>query len=101
MSLPLYAKMPALWLFRIKPEVFAEDFGVIRELAGVECPEVFAMEVERFDGRNKRDRSFLRRWLGIRVSGQRLTRWKVKCFGETIKKVIDPPRPRRRRRKRK
>jgi hypothetical protein len=99
LSLHTHARPIAFFLLRIRPEIFAEDFSVIRELAAVECPEIFAMEVERFDGRNKRDRTFLRSWLGIRISGQRLTRWKVKCFREPPKVVVPAKRVRTRRRK--
>ncbi len=79
-SLYIHARIFALLILRFRPEIFREDFEVIQELAEVNCPDVFAMEVSRFDGRNKRDRSKLRRLFLIRVSGKRLTRWKARCF---------------------
>jgi hypothetical protein len=79
-SLYAHARIVAPFLLKFRPEMFREDFEAIRELAMVDCPEIFAMEVNRFHGRNKRDRSILRQLFLIRVSGKRLLKWKAKCF---------------------
>jgi hypothetical protein len=79
-SLYPHARLIAPILLRLKRQWFAEDLDVIRELATVDCPEVFQMEVARFYGRNVRDRSFLRKRLLIRLSGKRLLKWKTRCF---------------------
>ena len=81
-SLYPHARLVAPILMRLKPGLFVEDFAVIQELANVDCPGVFQMEVSRFYGRNVRDRSLLRKWMLIRLSGKRLLKWKSKCFSE-------------------
>jgi hypothetical protein len=79
-GLYLHARVIAPLILHFRPEVFTEDFAAIQELADIRDPEVFSMEVSRFDGRNKRDCSWLRKVFLIRVSGKRLTLLKTKCF---------------------
>ena len=67
-------------LEKITPSFFDEDFAAIREIESVTCPEVFTMEVARFDGRNKRDPNRMRRFFLIRMSGKKLIRWRTRCF---------------------
>lgn len=79
-----HARLFAPILLRLKPEMFLEDFAVIREVANVTCPDVFQMEISRFDGRNKRDHYLLRKLFLIRVSGKRLLKWKVRCLKNSL-----------------
>jgi hypothetical protein len=60
-TLYFHACIVARLFLYLWPEIFREDFEVIRELADVTCAEIFEMEVSRFDGRNKRASSNLRR----------------------------------------
>ena len=68
-SLPL-AKI----LIRWRPDFFREDFEFLHEVGFARTTEEVVGDVNRFYGRNVRDRSFLRRRLSIRVSGTRLLR---------------------------
>jgi hypothetical protein len=62
-----------VWLFHSKREiVFREDFELLRELASVTCPDTFRYEVNRFYGRNIREKSWLRRVFKIRLSGKKI-----------------------------
>jgi len=79
-SLYPHARIVAPLLLRFYPGIFREDLAVVQELASVESPDVFQMEVSRFYGRNVRDSNSLRKLLLIRLSGKRLLKWKSKCF---------------------
>jgi hypothetical protein len=79
-SLYLHARLIAPLILWLSPHTFEEDFGVIQEVASVKDPEIFRTEVNRFHGRNRRDASFLRTVLLIRISGKRLMSWRDRVF---------------------
>jgi hypothetical protein len=79
-SLYLHARLFAPLILWLRPHTFEEDFAVIREVASIRDPQVFRNEVNRFYGRNRRDASFLRTILLIRISGRRLMSWKNRAF---------------------
>ena len=59
-------------IYSMAPDFFKEDFDVIKEIGSVIDPKVFTMEIDRFYGRNVREKSWLRRVFLIRISGKRL-----------------------------
>lgn len=63
-----------LWFFRNKEQFFREDLEMLREVATSRNTEEVIAELNRFYGRNKRDKSFLRTGFFIRVSGKRVLR---------------------------
>lgn len=56
------------------PGFFREDAGFIRDLASTRSRAEVLTELNRFYGRNVRDRNWLRRNCLIRVSGKRIQR---------------------------
>ncbi len=72
----------ALVLQKFKPEIFREDMEMLREISDVRDARVLKAELDRFYGRNLRDRSRLRRILLIRVSAGRVLKLKRRVFGE-------------------
>lgn len=70
----------ARWLFKKDPLVFKEDTDFIHEIGGVRDPLVFKSEVNRFHGRNVRERGWIRGFLGVRVSARRAINLKNKLF---------------------
>lgn len=56
------------------PEFFREDAGFIRDLASTSSRAEVLTELNRFYGRNVRDRNWLRKHCRIRVSGKRIQR---------------------------
>ena len=66
--------LPFTWLIRRKQEFFREDVEMLRDIASARnTPEVIS-ELNRFYGRNKRDKSFLRTRMFFRISGKRVLR---------------------------
>jgi hypothetical protein len=61
-------------LRRTQPTFFTEDFSFLRELRRVNSTSEVVGELNRFYGRNVRDRSWLRKSCHIRVSGKRVLR---------------------------
>jgi hypothetical protein len=76
-ALPLVAV-----LFRSKPARFREDFDLIREVGHAKCRAEVIGELNRFYGRNVRDRSWLRKLLLIRISGKRLLKIQRQVFAQ-------------------
>lgn len=74
-SIPL-----AAWLYKRDPDFFREDFDFIREIGSIKDPRVFTTELNRFHGRNVREKSWLRGSLSVRVSAKRLIRVKNQIF---------------------
>lgn len=72
----------AAFLFKRDPEFFKEDFDFIREIGTIKDPRVFTNELNRFHGRNVREKSFLRGSLSVRVSAKRLIRLKNQIYRE-------------------
>ncbi len=75
-ALPFWAIPIAKWLLLRDPSIFREDFEAIREIAGVKTAGIFKSEMNRFHGRNIRDKGWIRGTLGIRLSAKRLIRLK-------------------------
>ena len=75
-SLHLHSIPIALLIYRRNPMFFREDFEFLHEIGAVQDPETFKTELNRFHGRNVRDKNFLRRTFSIRISGKRLIRFK-------------------------
>lgn len=69
------------FLFASHPEWFKEDIEFIHEIGSVGHPAVFKNELNRFHGRNVRDRSWLRGTFHIRVSAKRIIQLKNRVFG--------------------
>jgi hypothetical protein len=67
-------------LDRINPEFFREDFGFICDLSSAASHAEVLTELNRFYGRNVRDRNWLRKLLSIRISGKRVLRLSRKLF---------------------
>lgn len=75
--------IPVAMLIRwINPEVFREDFDLIREIGGMNDPFLFRGEVDYFHGRNVRHDGLLRRYLRVRVSGRRVLKLKDALFND-------------------
>ncbi len=71
-----HAVLISQWLLKRDPSLFREDFEAIREIANVKSAGVFKNEINRFYGRNVRDKGWLRGRLGVRLSAKRLIRLK-------------------------
>lgn len=76
-----HAYFVARWYFRKDPDIFKEDLEFIHELGGVRDPLIFKTELNRFHGRNVREKGWLRGTFGVRVSGKRIIRIKNRIFG--------------------
>lgn len=72
-------------LRRWKPEWFREDFDLARELAFTTSTGEVVSELNRFYGRNARERSFLRTTLYCRMSGKRV----LKLYRELARRNED------------
>lgn len=81
LNLYTHARLLAPIIRWLDPDFFHEDYGVVHEIAGVDCAKVYQMEVSRFYGRNVRDRNLLRKMFFLRISGKKLVRWKKRIFG--------------------
>lgn len=75
--LPSHAKIVARLLMGRRETFFREDFGLIREIASVACRDVVITELNRFHGRNLRDKNWARRLFKIRISGGKLRKLSV------------------------
>jgi hypothetical protein len=65
--------LPFAWLLqKCDKDFFHEDFGMLRDVASARNTDEVICEVNRFYGRNARDKSFLRTVLFLRVSGKRV-----------------------------
>ncbi len=69
-----HARPLAPALARLMPSFFAEDFAFLRELGAVTSRSEAITELNRFFGRNVRDKNWLRRSFAIRISGKRVLR---------------------------
>jgi hypothetical protein len=65
---------------KLKPNFFREDFGFIADVATASSHSEVRMELDRFRGRNLRDRNWLRRSFALRMSGKRVLRLSRKLF---------------------
>lgn len=78
----LHAKLFALLFWSRRETFFREDFDLIREIAFVSCPEIFISELNRFRGRNLRDKNWIRKTFSIRLSGKKLVKLKDKVWDD-------------------
>lgn len=76
-----HALPAAALIYWAAPEVFREDFELIREVGAMTDSEIIKREVNCFYGRNVRHKTWIRTTLLIRVSGKRLLRLKNQIFG--------------------
>jgi hypothetical protein len=72
--LNLHAVPVANMLSQWAPAFFREDFDFVREVGFVTTRGELICELNRFYGRNLRDRNWFRRELGLRISGKRVLR---------------------------
>jgi len=73
--------VPLAWLiYRMRPRFFAEDMDFIREIGGTTDAKMFINELNYFYGRNVREKSWLRKYGHIRVSSDRLLKFRRKMF---------------------
>jgi hypothetical protein len=70
--LHLHTRPIARLLSRIDPDFFEEDIGLICDLATAGSHAEVRMELDRFYGRNLRDRNWLRKTFSLRLSGKRV-----------------------------
>jgi hypothetical protein len=64
------------------PGFFKEDYDLIREIAEIRDNQTFRAELNRFYGRNVRDKSWLRGTFSIRLSAKRLLRLKNRALAK-------------------
>ena len=69
-------------LVRYNPQFFREDLEFLRDVKNAHSTEEVIGELNRFYGRNVREKSFLRRRLFIRISGSRVLRHWERLVGE-------------------
>jgi hypothetical protein len=74
----------ALVLRMADSTIFREDFDLMREVGHATCRKDVIGELNRFYGRNVRDRSWLRKLLLIRVSGKRLLKLQRRIFANEM-----------------
>lgn len=79
-TLHLHAWPVARWFFGRNRQIFNEDLEFIHELGGVRDPLIFKSEVNRFHGRNVREKGWLRGTFHIRVSARRVIKLKNHLF---------------------
>ncbi|MGV3772782.1 MAG: hypothetical protein ACO1QB_07770 [Verrucomicrobiales bacterium] len=75
-----HARLCYLLFYGKKETFFREDFDLLRELATVTCPDIFSYEVNRFYGRNVREKNWFRRVAKIRLSGRKIRRMGAKML---------------------
>ena len=75
-TLEWYAVPFAGWLYHRRRGLFREDLDFIRDVSPLTDAEVFRSELNRFYGRNIRERGWIRGTFGIRISAKRMIRLK-------------------------
>lgn len=76
----------------MNPSFFDEDFGLARELSTAVSHGEVLTELNRFYGRNVRDKNWFRKNLSLRISGHRVLRLSRKLFrGEKHQRQIPKP----------
>lgn len=75
-----HAGMLARILYSRDPSLFKEDFEFIHELGGIRDPLIFKSELNRFHGRNVRDKGWIRGTFHIRVSAKRVINLKKRIY---------------------
>jgi hypothetical protein len=69
-----HARPVAALLLRSRPAFFEEDFAFARDLAAAGTRREVINELNRFFGRNQRDKNWMRKTFAIRISGKRVLR---------------------------
>lgn len=69
-------------LARLSKTFFHEDLGFIGDVATAASHGEVVTELNRFYGRNVRDRNWLRRTFALRISGKRVLRLSRRLFRE-------------------
>ena len=67
-------------VLKMHPGTFREDFSFIADLATASSHAEVRMELDRFRGRNLRDRNWLRKSFSLRISGKRVLKLSRKLF---------------------
>ena len=75
-----HARPFAQLLPRLDKDFFREDIGLICDLATAASHGEVLTELNRFYGRNVRDRNWLRKTFSLRISGKRVLRLSRKLF---------------------
>jgi hypothetical protein len=70
-------------LTKLNPGFFYEDAGLIADLASASSHAEVLSELNRFYGRNVRDRNWLRKTFSLRISGKRVLRLSRRVFGSS------------------
>jgi hypothetical protein len=73
------------------PDFFEEDFEAIRELGAVTDRGIFVMDVSFLHGRHQRDKRWLRKSVGVRVSGRKLMRLWNRSFSDNPERLRSRP----------
>jgi hypothetical protein len=83
------------WLIRNKEEFFREDLEMLRDIGSARnTPEVIS-ELNRFYGRNRRDKSILRTQFFVRISGKRVLRvYRDLAAAHALDAPLSAPAPR-------
>jgi hypothetical protein len=79
-SLHWHAVLVARLLSKFRPGFFFEDSSLIREIASAASHAEVLTELNRFYGRNLRDRNWLRKTFSLRISGKRILRLSRRLF---------------------
>jgi hypothetical protein len=78
--------LPFAWLLeKLDSDFFREDFEMLRDVATARNTDEVVCEVNRFFGRNARDKSFLRPTFYLRISGKRV----LQFYRTLIKENLD------------
>ena len=89
---PIRLVAPVIRYF--SPNFFQEDFETIRELGSVTDRGIFVMDVSFLHGRHQRDKRWLRKSMGVRVSGRKLMRlWNRSFSGDPERLHSQAPWP--------
>ena len=90
-TLEWYAVPFATWLYHHRRPLFREDLDFIREISTLTDAEVFRSELNRFYGRNVRERGWIRGKFGIRISAKRMIRLKNRAVSGALRQTKASP----------
>lgn len=83
--------LPFVWLLeKCDPDFFREDLEMLRDVASARTTDEVICEINRFFGRNARDKSFIRTGLYLRVSGKRVLRFYRKMIRTSNVRSSEP-----------
>ena len=84
-TLEWYARPFASWLYNKRRALFREDLDFIREISTLTDAEFFRSELNRFYGRNVREKGWIRGKFGIRISAKKMIRLKNRAVAAALK----------------